>query len=106
MALEPDVEKFFHDDSYGYRPGRSPGNTVRVCRERCWRRDWVADLDVKAFFNCVPWDLMLRAAAAGCRDQKWVLIYVERWLKAPMLKADGVLTHRTKGTPRAVRSPR
>ena len=98
LALEPDVEKVFHDDSYGYRPGRSPVDAVRVCRERCWRRDWVVDLDVKAFFDSVPWDLMLRAVARHT-DQKWVLMYVERWLKAPMLKADGVLARRTKGTP-------
>jgi group II intron reverse transcriptase/maturase len=98
LALEPDVEKVFHDDSYGYRPGRSPVDAVRVCRERCWRRDWVVDLDVRAFFDSVPWDLMLRALARHT-DQKWILMYVERWLKAPMLQADGVLARRTKGTP-------
>ena len=79
LALEPDVEKVFHDDSYGYRPGRSPIDAVRVCRERCWRRDWVVDLDVRAFFDSVPWDLMLRALARHT-DQKWILMYVERWL--------------------------
>src|SRR5664279_2880519 len=57
LALEPNVEKVFHDDSYGYRPGRSPVDAVRVCRERCWRKDWIVDLDVKAFFDSVPWDL-------------------------------------------------
>jgi RNA-directed DNA polymerase len=98
LALEPNVEKVFHDDSYGYRPGRSPVDAVRVCRERCWRRGWVVDLDVRAFFDSVPWDLMLRALARHT-DQKWILIYAERWLKAPMLKADGVLARRTKGTP-------
>ena len=86
LVLEPNVEKVFHDDSYGYRPGRSPIDAVRVCRERCWRRDWVVDLDVKAFFDSVPWDLMLRAVERHT-DQKWVLMYVERWLKAPMQKA-------------------
>ena len=63
LALEPDVEKVFHDDSYGYRPGRSPVDAVRVCRERCFKKDWVVDLDVKAFFDSVPWDLMLKAVA-------------------------------------------
>jgi group II intron reverse transcriptase/maturase len=96
--LEPNVEKVFHNDSYGYRPGRSPIDAVRVCRERCWRRGWIVDLDVKAFFDSVRWDLMLKAVARHT-DQKWVLMYVERWLKAPMQKADGELTHRTKGTP-------
>jgi RNA-directed DNA polymerase len=98
LALEPSVEKVFHDDSYGYRPGRSPIDAVRVCRQRCWRRDWVIDLDVKAFFDSVPWDLMLKAVARHT-DQRWVMLYVERWLKAPMLMPDGTLTHRTKGTP-------
>jgi len=98
LALEPDVEKVFHDDSYGYRPGRSPVDAVRVCRQRCFKRDWVVDLDVKAFFDSVPWDLMLKAVARHT-GQKWVLLYVERWLKAPMLMPDGTLIHRVKGTP-------
>jgi RNA-directed DNA polymerase len=98
LALEPAVEKVFHDDSYGYRPGRSPIEAVRVCRERCWKRDWVVDLDVKAFFDSVPWDLMLKAVARHT-THRWVMLYVERWLKAPMLMPDGTLTHRVKGTP-------
>jgi RNA-directed DNA polymerase len=98
LALEPAVEKVFHDDSYGYRPGRSPIEAVRVCRERCWKRDWVVDLDVKAFFDSVPWDLMLKAVARHT-THRWVMMYVERWLKAPMLMPDGTLTHRVKGTP-------
>lgn len=98
LALEPNVEKVFHDDSYGYRPGRSPLDAVKVCRERCWKRDWVVDLDVKAFFDSVPWDLMLRAVARHT-DSTWVLLYVERWLKAPMLMPDGILVQRTMGTP-------
>jgi group II intron reverse transcriptase/maturase len=73
-------------------------DAVRVCRERCWRRDWVVDLDVKAFFDSVPWDLMLKAVARHT-DQKWVLLYVERWLKAPMLMPDGTTVARVKGTP-------
>src|SRR5660398_277229 len=97
-VLEPNVEKVFHDDSFGYRPGRSPLDAVKVCRERSGKRDWVVDLDVKAFFDSVPWDLMLRAVACHT-DLKWVLLYVERWLKAPMLMPDGTLLTRTKGTP-------
>jgi RNA-directed DNA polymerase len=98
LVMEPNVERVFHDDSYGYRPGRSPQQAVGVCRERCWRRDWVVDLDVKAFFDSVPWDLMLKAVACHT-DQKWVLLYVERWLKAPMLMPDGTMVARAKGTP-------
>lgn len=98
LVLEPEVEQVFHDDSYGYRPRRSPVDAVRVCRQRCFKRDWVVDLDVKAFFDSVPWDLMLKAVARHV-TQPWVMLYVERWLKAPMLMPDGTLTHRTKGTP-------
>ncbi len=93
LVLEPNVEKVFHNDSYGYRPGRSP-----ICRQRCFKRDWVVDLDVKAFFDSVPWDLMLKAVARHT-TQKWVMLYVERWLKAPMLMPDGTLAHRVEGTP-------
>jgi group II intron reverse transcriptase/maturase len=63
LVLEPEVEKVFHHDSYGYRPGRSPVDAVRVCRQRCFKKDWVVDLDVKAFFDSVPWELMLKAVA-------------------------------------------
>jgi len=98
MALEPNVELVFHEDSYGYRPRRSPQQAVGVCRARCFKRDWVVDLDVRAFFDSVPWDLMLKAVARHT-DQKWVLLYVERWLKAPMLMPDGSLVARTRGTP-------
>ena len=97
-VLEPNAEKVFHDDSYGYRPGRSPLDAVKVCRQRCWKRDWVLDLDVKAFFDSVPWDLMLSAVARHT-DSKWVLLYVQRWLEAPMLMPDGTTLTRTKGTP-------
>jgi RNA-directed DNA polymerase len=98
MALESNVEQVFHDDSYGYRPGRSPLEAVAVCRERCIKRDWVVDVDIKSFFDSVPWDLTLKALARHT-DQKWVLLYVERWLEAPMLMADGSLVPRVKGTP-------
>jgi RNA-directed DNA polymerase len=98
MALESSVEQVFHDDSYGYRPGRSPLQAVAVCRERCWKSAWVLDVDIRAFFDSVPWDLTLKALARHT-DQKWVLMYVERWLKAPMLMPDGSLVPREKGTP-------
>src|SRR6266851_1370523 len=98
MALEPEVEPVFHDDSYGYRPGRSPLDAVKACRERCLKRDWVVDLDIKSFFDTVPFELILRAVARHT-DQKWILLYVERWLKAPVKKADGTLAERIRGTP-------
>jgi len=98
MALEPSVEPIFHEDSYGYRPGRSPVDAVAVCRARCFKQDWVVDLDIRAFFDSVWWELMLKAVAHHT-DHKWVVLYVERWLKAPMQRPDGTLVLRVKGTP-------
>jgi group II intron reverse transcriptase/maturase len=98
LVLEPNAEQVFHDDSHGYRPGRSPVDAVRVCRERCFKKDWIVDLDVKAFFDSVSWELMLKAVARHT-DQRWVLLYVERWLKASMLMPDGTMVARVKGTP-------
>ena len=98
MFLERLVEPVFHPDSYGYRPGRSALDAVARCRERCWRSDWVIDLDVRAFFDSVDHSLMLKAVARHT-DAKWVLLYVTRWLKAPMRQADGSLAARDRGTP-------
>ncbi len=96
--LEPSVEPVFHEDSYGYRPGRSAHQALGVCRERCWRSDWVLDMDIRAFFDSVSWDLVLKAVAHHT-DQRWILLYVERWLKAPLQLADGSLVERDRGTP-------
>lgn len=98
MYLEPEVEPLFHPDSYGYRPGCSALDAVSTCRERCWRNDWVVDLDIRAFFDTIPHDLLLKAVARHT-DQRWVLLYIERWLKAPLQKHDGVLLSRDRGTP-------
>jgi RNA-directed DNA polymerase len=98
MYLEPEVEPVFHPDSYGYRPGKSALDAVGTCRQRCWRADWVIDLDIKAFFDSVPWDLILKAVEYHT-DQKWVLLYVHRWLQAPIQRPDGTLVERDRGTP-------
>ncbi len=98
LVLEPSVELYFHQDSYGYRPGRSALDAVGVGRERCWRSDWVLDLDIRSFFDSVPHDLVLEAVAAHT-EERWVLLYVERWLKAPLQHEDGSLIERDRGTP-------
>ena len=100
MALETRTEAIFHDDSYGYRPRRSALDAVARCRERCWKKAWVIDLDVAKFFDSVPWDLMVKAVQANIStDQKWVLLYVKRWLAAPIQQPDGTLVERDRGTP-------
>ena len=96
--LEPEVEPWFHPDSYGYRPGRSALDAVSACRERCWKKDWVIDLDIRSFFDSIPWDLMLKAVSKHT-DLRWVLLYVERWLKAPLQLVDGTVVPRDRGTP-------
>jgi RNA-directed DNA polymerase len=81
-----------------HRPARSAIDAVAVCRRRCWQNDWVIDLDIQKFFDTVPWDLLLKAVAAHT-DQPWVLLYVERWLHAPLQRPDGTLQKRDRGTP-------
>src|SRR5881392_4304447 len=96
--LEPRLEPIFHADSYGYRPGKSAIDAVRQARQRCWRYDWVLDLDVKAYFDSIDWELMLTAVRRHT-NQPWVLLYIERWLKAPVQLEDGSVAPRTSGTP-------
>lgn len=98
MHLEPAVEPVFHPDSYGYRPGRSALDAVGACRQRCWKADWVVDLDIKAFFDSVPHELMLKAVGHHT-DQRWLLLYVRRWLSVPLQRPDGMLVERDRGTP-------
>jgi RNA-directed DNA polymerase len=96
--IEAVVEPVFHDASFGYRPGRSPLDAVAACRESCWAYDWVVDLDVQKFFDSVPWDRMVRAVEAlGLPG--WVILYVKRWLAAPMQMPDGTMADRDRGTP-------
>ena len=75
--LEPTLEPVFHADSYGYRPGRSAHHALTVARQRCWRYDWVLDLDIKGFFDNIDWTLLMRAVRRHT-DCKWVLLYIER----------------------------
>ena len=86
--LEPYLEAVFHADAYGYRPGRSAIDAVRQARQRCWRYDWVLDIDVKAYFDSIDWERLLKAVRHHT-DCRWVLLYIERWLKAPVQMEDG-----------------
>src|SRR5499425_458973 len=96
--LEPEVDPLFHPDSYGYRPGKSALDAVGQARQRCWRYDWIIDLDIKGFFDNIPQDLLLRAVKKHAKEQ-WVVLYIERWLKAQVQEEDGTLVSREKGTP-------
>ena len=98
MHLEERADQRFHPDSYGYRPGKSAHDALVACRQRCWKYDWVIDLDVQKFFDEVPWDLIIRAVEA-VTDCSWVLLYVKRWLAAPLQHPNGALIERSKGTP-------
>lgn len=98
MVLEPIVEPVFHEDSYGYRPGKSALDAVGVARRRCWKADWVIDLDIKAFFDSLDHGLVDRAVAHHT-DLAWVRLYIARWLRAPLQRPDGTVEQRTKGTP-------
>ncbi|MBF8193733.1 reverse transcriptase [Nonomuraea sp. K274] len=106
-VLERKAEPVFHPDSYGYRPGRSAIDAVGRCRERCWKAGWVIDLDIRTFFDSVPWDLVLKAVAAHTDpSQSWVLLYVRRWLAAPLQLPDGTRRERNRGTPQGSSSRR
>jgi RNA-directed DNA polymerase len=98
MVLEPSLEPIFHNDSYGYRPGRSALAAVDLVRRRSWKYDWVVDFDIKGLFDNIDHELLLRALRKHCQTP-WVLLYAERWLKAPMQSPEGVLQERSCGTP-------
>src|SRR3954465_3500054 len=98
LTLESRTEAIFHDDSYGYRPKRSALQAVEQCRQRCQKKNWVLDLDVQKFFDSVDHDLMVKAVEANT-DRRWVVLYVKRWLVAPLQLPDGTLQQRDRGTP-------
>ena len=98
MLGEEKLEQIFHPDSYRCRPGRSAHDALAVARKRCWDKDWVLDLDVGAFFDSVGHDLLMKAVAHHT-DERWVLLYIQQWLKAPMTMTDR--TH----APREIRTP-
>jgi RNA-directed DNA polymerase len=98
LVLEPVLEPIFLPDSYAYRPEKSALDAVAITRERCWKYDWVLEFDIKALFDNIEHGLLLKALDKHT-DCKWVRLYIERWLKAPLQSADGTLVQRTRGTP-------
>jgi group II intron reverse transcriptase/maturase len=97
-AIEPDIDRQFHPDSYGYRPGKSAHQAVEKAKGRCWRRPWVLDMDIKAFFDTIDHELLMRAIDKHV-ELKWQRMYIKRWLKAPVEHPGGRLESRQRGTP-------
>lgn len=98
MLLEPRMEKLFHSDSYGFRPGRSALDAVEITRKRCWQYEWVVEFDIVAAFDSIRHDLMLKAIEKHV-PERWIKLYLERWLKAPCVGSDGEHRERVRGTP-------
>ncbi len=98
LVFEPLVEVCFYPDSYGYRPEKSALDAICVTRQRCWRSDWILEFDIKGLFDNIPHELLLKAVRKHT-DNKWVILYIERWLKAPMELPNGEHLNRAKGTP-------
>ena len=96
-ALEPRVEPHFHRDSYGYRPGKSAHQALETTRRRCWRYAWVVKFDIKGAFDNLSHALIMKAVRHHT-ECKWILLYSERWLTAPLQYEDGRLEARTQGT--------
>ena len=98
MTLEPAVEPIFHNDSYGYRPRKSALDAVGMARQRCWRHNFVLDVDIKGFFDNLDHELLMKAVRKHAREP-WIVLYITRWLKAPVQLSDGQLEKRDRGTP-------
>jgi RNA-directed DNA polymerase len=98
MWLEPRLDPIFRTDSYGYRPGKSALAAIAVTRRRCWDYDWVVEFDIRGLFDNLDHDLLMKALRKHCQEH-WILLYVDRWLKAPMQTMDGQIMERDKGTP-------
>lgn len=98
MVFEPLVEQHFLPDSYGYRPNKSALDAIKVTRERCWKHDWVLEYDIKGLFDNISHELLMKAVRKHT-ECKWILLYIERWLKTPMQDSDGIIVARDRGTP-------
>jgi RNA-directed DNA polymerase len=97
QLIEREMEAIFLPDSYGYRPGKSALDAVGVTRERCWKYDWVLEFDIKGLFDNIDHALLLKAVRKHVTCD-WALLYIGRWLTAPMQQG-GLRIGRTRGTP-------
>lgn len=98
LYFEPSVEEVFYEDSYGYRPNRSAIQALKVTRTRCWRKDLVLEFDIKGLFDNIQHSYLMEMVSKHT-EEEWMLLYIERWLKAPFQMEDGTIVPRTAGTP-------
>lgn len=98
LYLEPKVEPVFYEDSYGYRPNKSAIDAIEITRKRCWKYEWVLEFDVKGLFDNIRHDYLIKLVERHT-EEKWIIIYVERWLRTPFKMQDGTMVERTAGTP-------
>lgn len=98
IYIEPNIEKIFYEESYGYRPNKSAIDAIGKARENCWRYDWVVDFDIKGLFDNIKHDYLMKLVKMHTQE-KWIMLYIERWLKTPFQMQDGTIQVRTSGTP-------
>jgi group II intron reverse transcriptase/maturase len=92
------LEAIFHNSSFGYRPGRSAHGALSQCQGNCIKHAWVVDVDIKGFFDSISHSIMMQLLQKHTQE-KWVLMYVERWLKAGVEQPGGSIAARQQGTP-------
>ena len=98
MYIEPRLEAIFHDDSYGYRPRKSAIDAIGQARKRCWRYDYVIEFDIRGLYDNIDHELLMKAVRFHITE-KWLILYIERWLKTPFTTINGDIVERTSGTP-------
>lgn len=98
LMFEPEVEPHFLEDSYGYRPNKSALDAIGVTRKRCWQYDWLIEFDIRGLFDNIDHELLMKAVRCHT-DNKCILLYIERWIKAPLELPDGTIKDRDSGTP-------
>jgi RNA-directed DNA polymerase len=98
LKLEPEIELHVDEDSYGYRPNKSALDAVGTARKRCWRNDWVVEIDIQGFFDNIDHQLLMRAIKRHT-DCRWVILYIGRWLIAPVVLPDGQRVERDRSVP-------
>ena len=98
LVFEPQVEPHFLEDSYGYRPNKSALDAIGVTRQRCWKYDWILEFDIKGLFDNIPHKLLMKAVCRHTKE-KWVILYIKRWLKANMQQVNKTIITRNCGTP-------